>query len=425
MALWVVKSPAFWHILDTYLAGSAWYSTNRCSVLRRGRSTTRSSLSARPAGASCKRTSRSRRACSSAPHELVREADDRGDWQAAGCSTSTQWLAQLSSSDYRTAHRITSTSDALRSLPALDEAMSTGALTLDQVAAAVPFATPESDAEIARIAIGKAPSQISRAGPHDRPAQGRRRPGALPAPRVAYDVDERRARARLQWTTAARTRRRVRAGHPRRRQAAARRRQEARHHSSSGSSPPRTRSSRSPATAATADGGPRRSPTTVIVHLSDDAPPMLEGAGPISPETAERLACDSRRLTIKLQDRDLVHSRVGRCASYPQQRALYKRSGGHCQYPGCTATRELEAHHLTRRRARRRDRRREHDPALLPPPQTPPRLRHPHQRHRRATHLHRTNPDARSPPTSHTHHPGDEAARLTPVRQPRTWAARG
>ena len=43
----------------------------------------------------------------------------------------------------------------------------------------------------------------------------------------------------------------------------------------------------------------RRSPTTLIVHLSDDAPPLLEGAGPISPETAERLACDARRLTIK------------------------------------------------------------------------------------------------------------------------------
>ena len=90
---------------------------------------------------------------------------------------------------------------------------------------------------------------------------------------------------------------------------------------------------------------PRRSPTTLIVHISDDAPPLLEGAGPISLETAERLACDARRLTIKPKDRDLVHSRVGRCASYAQHRALRKRSS-HCQYPGCTATRELEAHHL-------------------------------------------------------------------------------
>ena len=91
--------------------------------------------------------------------------------------------------------------------------------------------------------------------------------------------------------------------------------------------------------------GVRRSPTTLIVHLSDDQPPMLEGAGPLSPETAERLGCDARRLTIKPSGRDLVHSRVGRCASYAQQRALHKRAG-HCQYPGCTATRELEAHHL-------------------------------------------------------------------------------
>jgi hypothetical protein len=58
---------------------------------------------------------------------LVREADDDGDWQAAGCSSSAQWLAQLSSCDYRSAVRITQTSSALRSLPALDHALSTEA----------------------------------------------------------------------------------------------------------------------------------------------------------------------------------------------------------------------------------------------------------------------------------------------------------
>jgi hypothetical protein len=93
--------------------------------------------------------------------------------------------------------------------------------------------------------------------------------------------------------------------------------------------------------------GVRRSPTTLIVHISDDGtPPMLEGTGPISPETAARLTCDARRLTIKLHGDDLVRSRVSRCASYPQLRAMHKRSGGHCQYPGCTATRELQGHHL-------------------------------------------------------------------------------
>jgi hypothetical protein len=93
------------------------------------------------------------------------------------------------------------------------------------------------------------------------------------------------------------------------------------------------------------DGSIKRSSTTLIVHLSDDAPPLLEGAGPLCPETAERLVCDARRLAIKLKGRDLVHSRVGRCASYAQLRALYKRSH-HCQYPGCTADHEHEAHHV-------------------------------------------------------------------------------
>ena len=137
-----------------------------------------------------------------------------------------------------------------------------------------------------------------------------------------------------------------------------------------------------------AGGGVRRSPATLIVHLSEDGPALLEGAGPLSPETAERLACDARRLTIKPSGRDLVHSRVGRCASYAQQRALHKRSA-HCQYPGCTAARELEAHHVERSRARRQDRARQPHPALPPPPQTAARPPHPHERQPAAAGVHR------------------------------------
>ena len=90
----------------------------------------------------------------------------------------------------------------------------------------------------------------------------------------------------------------------------------------------------------------RRSATTLIVHRERRRSRRCSKApGRSARETAERLACDARRLTIKPSGRDLVHSRVGRCASYAQMRALHKRSD-HCQYPGCTATRELEAHHL-------------------------------------------------------------------------------
>ena len=93
--------------------------------------------------------------------EIVREAEDDGDWRDAGCATSAQWLAQISCSDHHSAQRITRTSDALRKLPVLDEAMSRGELTLDQVIAVSELATPETDAELARIAIGKSPREIA------------------------------------------------------------------------------------------------------------------------------------------------------------------------------------------------------------------------------------------------------------------------
>jgi hypothetical protein len=275
--------------------------------------------------------------------QIVREADDDRDWQAAGCSSSAQWLAQLSSSDYRTAQRITRTSTALRSLPALDHAMSKGALTLDQVAAAAEFATPGTDAELARIAVGKPPSAIALAARkivpptvkddealYERRAlsmswtRGRRElmfSGRLPLEQgAAFEqaiwsiaknqrASDKKAGTNLEWQQSAADALVTLAGR------------------------------------GGADGSVKRSSTTLIVHVSDDEPALLEGAGPLSPETAERLVCDARHLVIKPSGRDLVHSRVGRCASYAQQRALHKRSS-HCQYPGCTAARELEAHHV-------------------------------------------------------------------------------
>jgi hypothetical protein len=275
--------------------------------------------------------------------EIVREADDDGDWRAAGCSSSAQWLAQISGSDHGTAVRLAETSVALRCLPALDHALSTGGLTLDQVAAAVEFATPESDVELARVAVGKPPGAIGLVA------------RTLAPPKVADDDELYQRRAlRMTWT---RGRRELAfSGRLPLEQGAifeqaiwdiAKQQRAADKHA--GSVPDWQQSAADAlvtlAECGGTDRGVRRSPTTLIVHLSDDAPPLLEGAGPLSPETADRLTCDARRLTIKPSGRDLVHSRIGRCASYAQLRALHKRSD-HCQYPGCTAARELQAHHL-------------------------------------------------------------------------------
>jgi hypothetical protein len=278
---------------------------------------------------------------------IVRRAEDRGDWRDAGCSSSAQWLAQISTSDYRAAQRITRTSDALRLLPALDEAMSSGSLTLDQVVAAAELATPATDAELARIAVGKPPAAIARAA------------RTLVPPKVADDAELYQRRAlRMAWTGDGRELRfsgSLPLEHGAAFEQAIRNIAKPMRAADKKSGNPVLEWQQYTADAlvtlatqsSSGEGGVKRSPTTQIVHLSDDGtPPLLEGAGPISVETAERLTCNARRLTIKRHGCDLVHSRVGRCASYAQQRALYKRSGGHCQYPGCTATRELEAHHL-------------------------------------------------------------------------------
>jgi hypothetical protein len=275
--------------------------------------------------------------------QIVRTADDEGDWRAAGCASSAQWLAEISQSDYRTAARITRTAAALRALPALDHALSTGALGLDQVAAAVEFATPASDAQLAALAVGRAPAEIALAA------------RTIEPPEVADDKALYARRSlRMSWTAGRREleisgrlplEQGVALEHAIWQIATTQRAADKQagvvldwQQSAADALVTLARQ--------TSDGGgPRRSATTLIVHLADDAPPLLEGAGPISAETAERLACDARRLTIQRRGRDLVHSRVGRCASYAQQRALHKRTS-HCEHAGCTATRELEAHHV-------------------------------------------------------------------------------
>jgi Domain of unknown function (DUF222) len=278
--------------------------------------------------------------------QISRQAEERGYWKAAGCASVAQWLAQITSSEYGAALRITETAEALRKLPALDNALGSGELTLDQVAAAAPIATPESDAEIARIAVGKAPRQVA--------AAARR----IVPPTVLDDQAlYTRRELRMKWTNDGREltlNGRLPLEHGLALEQAiwniAKPARAADKKHGSELLEWRQYTADALVTLATQRGdaadGPRRSTATMIVHLSDDEPPVLEGAGPISPETVERLCCDSRWMAIKLVGSDLVHSRIGRCASWPQLRALYKRAGGHCQYPGCSVSRELRAHHL-------------------------------------------------------------------------------
>lgn len=75
---------------------------------------------------------------------------------------------------------------------------------------------------------------------------------------------------------------------------------------------------------------------------------VIEGAGPIEPETAIRLACTGKVIgAITDANGDvLALGRSRRLATRAQRRALRFRDHNQCQYPGCQQTRWLQAHHV-------------------------------------------------------------------------------
>ena len=121
--------------------------------------------------------------------QLVREADDDGDWQAAGCKL--ERAVVRTGLEQRLPHRQADhayeqcAAQPARARPRARQ----GALSLDQVAAAAEFATPETDAELARVAVDKAPSEIALAA------------RTLVPPSVADDQELYRRRAlSMVWT---------------------------------------------------------------------------------------------------------------------------------------------------------------------------------------------------------------------------------
>jgi hypothetical protein len=87
----------------------------------------------------------------------------------------------------------------------------------------------------------------------------------------------------------------------------------------------------------------------VIVHLdATTGTARLEGGPEIPAPTAQRLACDAR-VQVLLTDRKsnrMYLGRARRLASPAQIAALTVRDGSGCQFPGCTHTRYLHAHHV-------------------------------------------------------------------------------
>lgn len=122
----------------------------------------------------------------------------------------------------------------------------------------------------------------------------------------------------------------------------------------------------------TLPGEPADDHTLVMVHVSaealdvpagtrpqapDDVPagtPIdagschVEGHGPIEPATAERLICTARvqGILVARGGKVLNLGRAKRLATRAQRRALKVRDKCICQFPGCSMTTHLDAHHV-------------------------------------------------------------------------------
>jgi len=84
----------------------------------------------------------------------------------------------------------------------------------------------------------------------------------------------------------------------------------------------------------------------VVMHVQQDTTYLEDGPG-VSAETSERLSCDAG-IVVMHEDRDGNLLNIGRKSrSIPPalRRALKHRDGG-CRFPGCTAKRFVDGHHI-------------------------------------------------------------------------------
>ena len=183
--------------------------------------------------------------------QIVREADDDGDWRAAGCSSSAQWLAQVSSSDYRAAERITRY-EQRAAQPARARPRAGHGCAEPRPGRSCRRVRDAGQRRRTRARRARQGAQRDRAGcAYARPADGGGRPGAVRATRAQHDAG-RVGGASSASAAACRSSR----APPSSRRSGASPRRSARStsrpaRSSTGSSRPRTRSSHSPPDAAT------------------------------------------------------------------------------------------------------------------------------------------------------------------------------
>ncbi|MDQ2707679.1 MAG: HNH endonuclease [Actinomycetota bacterium] len=281
---------------------------------------------------------------------LLTEFDRRDGWAGPGMRSCAHWLSWRIGMSLRTAVEHVRVAHALELLPATREAFAEGRLSYSKVRAITRIARPDTELELLGLAMAGTTSHVERV------VRAARQQGADPvltnAQRtLSWHWDDHgmlMLRGRLAPAEGAAL---VAAVEEYAKRADS-------HFADPGQSdePPGevadpVAARRADALHALAAGGAAPASgqrTRVVLHLDEVTRTFRIDGGPAVPQTtAERMACDAE-VQLLLSDRGsrLYLGRTHRLASPPQIAALSMRDGRRCQFPGCTHTFHLHAHHV-------------------------------------------------------------------------------
>ena len=284
--------------------------------------------------------------------QCIRRFDESCGWHQQGAVSCAQWLSWRVGWDTGTARERVRVARALGTLPRIDEALRTGALSYSKARALTRVATPENEGQLLAMALVATGAQLERLcrsfrsvveggkapAPEERTVRRRLLPGGRVKLEVVLEADE--ADLLLRAVDRARE---VHAE-----QAAA-------EVSAETSWPSGADGMVRLAASFLADhhvGGSAGERFQVIVHLDQEVleadgawAAALEDGTRISAETLRRVACDCGLLAAGQEGQALNIGRRTRSIPPAIRRALMLRDRG-CAFPGCTHTRFLHAHHL-------------------------------------------------------------------------------
>lgn len=269
-----------------------------------------------------------------ATHRLLTDLrcfDERGGWEAQGMTSCAVWLCWRCGLDAGAAREKVRVARALGALPLIDDELRRGRLSYAKVRAMTRVATPENEARLLDLARGATGAQLEKMC---------RMLGQLLPRDPAHDEPRRWLRARDVAGGMVRVEAQLRPEEAARVLAAC--------DVFAASAAERADALLTMAEATLRGDRPDRPPVEVMVHIDAATLTGAAGATGVSAETARRLLCDAG-IVPTLEDAQGAAPQVGRklrVYAGALRRVLLARAGGTCQFPGCSHTRYLHAHHV-------------------------------------------------------------------------------